>query len=512
MDCRSLMRRSATYFADKTAIVHGERRLSFAAAWTRGLRLANALLALGLRPGDRVGVLEDNSVEAADFFLGATAANLVRVPLYPRNSREAHRHMLAHTGCRALVVSGRYAADIAPLREEVETLEHVIVRDEGYERWLAGHPDSDPAPAVSADDNLIVRHTGGTTGLPKGVAYTHRAWLAAGRDWFYLFPPVMPGDRCLHIGPISHGSGYFFAPIWLAGGCNVLLDRFEPTETLEVMRLENIGYMFLVPTMLSLLNQAARTRPGAWPQLKCMQIGGAPITDATALGAREIFGDRLWQGYGQTEAVPITMMGPQQWFAQVEGSEPLRACGMPLPFADLEIWDENNRPLPTGETGQIVVRCDGQMSGFWNDPEATRERLVEGWVLTGDIGRVDVNGYVYMLDRAGDMIISGGYNIYPAELENILASHPAVVEAAVFGIPDERWGEAPSAVCTVDGKTPVTEDELIALCAERLGSYKKPRVVVLQTEPLPKSPVGKIRRKALREPYWAGRDRRVGGS
>jgi len=512
MDCRSLMRRSAKQFAGKTAVVHGDTRLSFAEAWTRGLRLANALLALGLRPGDRVGVLEDNSVEASDFFLGATAANLVRVPLYPRNSREAHRHMLEHTGCRALVVAGRYAADLAPLREEIATLEHVIVRDEGYERWLARQPDRDPAPAVAADDNLIVRHTGGTTGLPKGVAYTHRAWLAAGRDWFYLFPPVMPGDRCLHIGPISHGSGYFFVPMWLAGGCNVLLDRFDPAETLEVMRREEIGYMFLVPTMLNMLNQAARGKALEWPRLKCLQIGGAPITDATALAARKIFGDRLWQGYGQTEAVPITMMGPQQWFAEVEGSEPLRACGMPLPFADLEIWDEHHRPLPTGETGEIAVRCDGQMSGFWNDPEATRERLIDGWVLTGDIGRIDANGYVYMLDRAGDMIISGGYNIYPTELENVLTSHPAILEAAVFGVPDERWGEAPTAVCTFDGKTAVTEDELIALCAERLGSYKKPRAVVLQTEPLPKSPVGKVRRKELREPYWVGRDRRVGGS
>ena len=205
-------------------------------------------------------------------------------------------------------------------------------------------------------------------------------------------------------------------------------------------------------------------------------------------------------------------MAPQQWFAEIEGSEPLRACGMPLPFAELEIRDEANRPLPPGETGQIVVRCDGQMSGFWEDPAATRERLVDGWVLTGDIGRIDANGYVYMLDRAGDMIISGGYNIYPAELENVLASHPGVIEAAVFGVPDERWGETPTAVCVIDGKTAVSERELIALCTERLGSYKKPRQVVLRTEPLPKSPVGKVRRKELREPYWAGRERRVGGS
>jgi len=301
MDCRSLMRRSAVFFAGRIAVIHGERQLTFSAAWQRGLRFANALLALGLRPGDRIGVLEDNSVEAADFFLGTTAANLVRVPLYPRNSRAAHRHMLEHTGCRALIVSGRYAADVEPLRAEIESLEHVIVRDEGYERWLARHPDDDPAVPVRPEDNTIIRHTGGTTGMPKGVAYTHKAWLAAGRDWFYLFPPAMPGDRCLHIGPISHGSGYFFVPMWLAGGCNVLLDQFDPGDTLDVMQSENIGYMFLVPTMLNMLNQAARAKPAVYPLLKCLQIGGAPITDATALAAREIV--RYSSGSVATERV-----------------------------------------------------------------------------------------------------------------------------------------------------------------------------------------------------------------
>jgi len=512
MDCRNLMRRSALFFADREAVVHGARRLSFAAAWARGLRMANALRSLGLQPGDRVGVLEDNSIEAADFFLGATAANLVRVPLYPRNGRAAHLHMLGHTGCRALVVTAKYAAEVEGFQRDLPALERIVVRDEGYEAWLAGFPATDPEVPVQPDDNFIIRHTGGTTGLPKGVAYTHRAWLAAGRDWFYLFPPVYPGDKCLHIGPISHGSGYFFVPIWLAGGCNVLLDHFEPGATLEVMEREGIAYMFLVPTMLNMLNQHPAARGRDWSKLKCMQIGAAPITDTTALTAREIFGDKLWQGYGQTEAVPVTMMGPEQWFATVEGSEPLRACGMPLPFAELEIRDESNRPLALGEVGQIAARCDGQMSGFWNDPAATRERIVDGWVLTGDIGRIDRNGYVYVLDRAGDMIISGGYNIYPAELENVLASHPQVLEAAVFGIPDARWGETPMAVCVVADPAKVSEADLVALCAEKLGSYKKPGRVELRTEPLPKSPVGKVRRKDLREPYWAGHRRRVSGN
>lgn len=512
MDVRSLMRRTVLYNAEREAIVHGDTRLTFRQAWSRGLRLANALLQLGLQPGDRIGVLEDNSIEASDLFLGTAAANLVRVPLYPRNRQEAHAHMLGHTGCRAVVVTEKYAHELDGLAGQLPDLQHVVVRDDGYEEWLATHSDEDPDVSVDPDDNFIIRHTGGTTGLPKGVAYTHRAWLAAGRDWVYLFPPVEPGDKCLHVGPISHGSGYLFVPMFLAGASNVLLGHFDPSDAIDLMEREGIGYMFLVPTMLNMLNHEPTVRGRDWSRLKCLQIGAAPIADATALGAREIFGDVLWQGYGQTEAVPVTMMGPKQWFAVIEGSQPLRSCGLPLPFADLEIWDEYNRPLPPGEAGQIACRCDGQMSGFWNDPEGTAERMVDGWVLTGDIGTIDKNGYVYVLDRAGDTIISGGFNIYPAELENVLSDHPDVIEAAVFGIPDEKWGETPMAVCVIKEGGNVTSAELIALCAERLGSYKKPKDVKLVRDALPKSAVGKIMRKTLREPYWEGHERRVSGN
>lgn len=513
MDVRTLMRRAARFNANREAVVHGARRLTFAEAWQRGCRMANALLALGLEPQDRVGVLEDNSIEAADFYLGSAIANLVRVPLYPRNGREAHEHMLGHTGCRALVVSANHADEVTGLRESLPDLEHVIVRGAGYEDWLAGHPDSDPDPAIAEDDWYIIRHTGGTTGRSKGVAYTHRSWLAAGRDWFYLYPPVEPGDRCLHLGPISHGSGYLFTPIWLGGGSNVMLDHFHPQETVEVMERERIAYMFMVPTMLNAVNREPGVRQRDWSALKCLLISAAPCAEDTARTAYEIFGDALYTGYGQTEVLPVAIMGPKQWFASgLEGAHPIGAAGMVLPFAEIEIWDDDNKPLPIGEVGQIVARTDGQMSGFWNDPEATAERMVDGWVLTGDVGRLDEHGYLYMVDRADDMIISGGFNIWPMELENALAEHPAVIESAVFGVPNERWGESPLAVVVTEPGAAVSAEELIALCAERLGSYKKPSEVVFRHEALPKSPVGKIKRKDLREPYWAGHSRRVGGS
>lgn len=512
MDVRTLMRRAAHHYSDREAIVHNETRLTFAEAWERGVRLANGLLALGLTPGDRVGVLEDNSIEAADLFQAAAIANLVRVPLYPRNGRTAHLHMLGHTNCRAVLVSENHAHELDGLQQELPDLAHVFIRDSGYEAWLSQQSLQDPNIAVQSDDYFIIRHTGGTTGLSKGVAYTHKAWLAAGRDWFYTFPPVEPGDKCLHLGPISHGSGYQYLPMWLSGGCNIMLDHFETAHTLDVIETERINFVFMVPTMVNAIVHDNGARGRDFSSLKCLLVAAAPIQDATALAAREVFGDVLYQGYGQTEVLPVSMMNSAQWFAKVAGSNPLRACGLALPFSEVEIWDEDNNPVAANEVGEIVARSDGMMSGFWKNPEASAERIVDGWIKTGDLGKLDANGYLYVVDRADDMIISGGFNIWPAELENVLAGHDDVIEVAVFGIPHERWGETPHALCVVAEGSLLTAEELVAMVVADLGSYKKPGSITITTEPLPKSPVGKVKRKDLREPFWAGVDRRVSGS
>ncbi len=512
MEVRTLMRRAAQHYSNREAVVHGIRRLTFSQAWQRGVQLANALRSLGVQSGDRVGVLEDNGIEAADLFAGAAIANAVRVPLYPRNGRPAHLHMLGHTQCKVLLVSAAYAHEVAGLETELPELEHILIRDEHYESWLAQFSIEEPDVDISPDDYFIIRHTGGTTGLSKGVAYTHKAWLAAGRDWFYTFPPVVPGDKCLHLGPISHGSGYQYLPIWLSGGCNVMLDEFDTSKTLDLLEQEKIAYAFMVPTMVNAIVQDNTARGRDYSALKCLLIAAAPIADATALAAREVFGDVLYQGYGQTEVLPVAMMNSQQWFADQPGSNPLRACGLALPFAEVEIWDDDNQPLPANEVGEIVAKSDGMMSEFWGNPEATAQRIVNGWIKTGDLGKLDPNGYLYIVDRADDMIISGGYNIWPAELENVIAGHADVIEVAVFGIPHQRWGETPFAVCVVKPGASLNEAQVIELVSAELGSYKKPGGVKITHEPLPKSPVGKVKRKDLREPYWEGIERRVSGS
>ncbi len=512
VDVTSLMRKSAAIFRDRTALVHGDRRLTFGEAWDRSVRLANGLLAMGLKPGDRVAVLEDNCIESSDIFQAAAIANLVRVPLYARDTGEAHIHMAGHTGCRLIIASETYRAEAEAAAAALPDVEHVLVRDGHYEAWLADQDPHDPRIPIDENDLYAIRHTGGTTGKPNGIAYSHKAWISVCRDWFYIFPQVNPGDACLHVGPISHGSGYQYVPVWLAGGCNVMVDHFDVEETTSILERERIAFALLVPAMLAAITRdpAARTRD--YSSMKCILSGAGPIQDATILASRALFGDILYQGYGQTEIPVVAFMGPQQWFAEVEGSTPLRAGGMLSPFTDVEIWDEDNQPMPLGTIGEIVAKGDSAMTGFWNNPAATEERIVDGWIKTGDVGRIDENGYLYLLDRADDKIISGGFNIFPSELENVIAHHPDVLEVAVFGVPDPKWGETPRALCIVREGATLTEAEVVAMIVAELGSYKKPGQVELRREPLPRSAVGKIRRKQLREQFWIGHERRIAGS
>lgn len=511
LDVRSAMRRAAQFNSDLVAVRSEGREVTFAEAWTRGVRLANALADLGVGPGDRVAVLEDNSLEAADFYVGTAAGGIVRVPLYRRNSSESHLHMLQHTQCKAVVVSEPYAHELEGVTDAMPDLK-VIVRGAGYEDWLASHSDVDPDPEIGLDDLFVIRHSAGTSGKPKGVSYTHRAWMSATRDWFYQLPPVTFGDQMLHVGPISHGSGYLFLPIWLGGGTNILAPAFDGAQVVEDLRHGGLTHFFAVPTMLADIIERVGGAAQDLPTLKVVMVSGAPISEKTARGAHAVFGDTLYQMYGQTEAVPVTFMGPHEWFDSSRGSDTIAAAGRVMPFAELEIRAEDGRVLPPGEQGEIAIRCEGQMTGIWDDPEQTERRLVDGWVLTGDIGKLDQRGFLYVTDRVDDMIVSGGFNIWPAELERVIAALPGVREVVVCGAPHARWGETPVAEVILEDGAELGEDEIIAACRVQLGGYKQPRMVVFRTEPFPRTPVGKLQRKAVKEPYWVDEGRRVAGA
>ena len=510
VDVATIIRRGAREHSAREAVVCGDERLTYSEVFERGIALAAGLAQLGLVAGDRIGVLADNSIVAMDAFLGLGLGGYARVPLYARNASTAHAQMLDQAGCRALIVAPEYVHEVEGLVDSLPSLEHVLVTDAGYASWLSDQSSVDTAIELADEDLFALRFTGGTTGAPKGVPTTHGQFCNQVRDWFYTFPPPGSSDAVLHAAPITHASGSMLLPLWAAGGRNVLMPTFDPKNTLALIERERISYMFLPPTAINALARQSETEPRDTSSLKVLMSAAAPITEDTALRARKYFGDVLYQGYGLSEGFPLTMMSSSEWFANIEGSEPLRSCGKALPFARLEVWDDRNRPLALGEEGEIVARCDGQMDGYWNSAEETAETLVDGWLKTGDIGRIDEKGYVYILDRKKDMIISGGFNLYPAEIENAIAAMPSVVEVAVVGVPDERWGESPLAVVVADSA--LQEAAIIEHVAASLGAYKKPREVVISAQPLPKTPVGKLDRKRIREPYWRGKTRRVAGA
>ena len=508
----TMLRRAAGYFAQQTAIRDAERSWTFAEAWTRGSRLATALRQRGLQPRDRIATLEDNRIGAVDTYLAAVACNIVRAPLYPRNAVSTHAHMLKITGAKLLFVDEDMATpELLALVDTIPTLQEIIVRDAGYETWLAGHePLAEPVQS-EPDDLHIIRFSGGTTGLPKGIPLTNHVWLSQLRDLTYNLPPMEPGDICLHVGTLSHGAGYLFIPTWASGGVNELVVGFDPEKILDIMERDRVSYGFLAPSQLAALVRTKNAKNRDFSQLKGLWLAGAPISSETAMLSREVFGPTVYQTYNQTEISLGVAMPPNQWFADIPGSRPLEAAGRVGLWTDIEIRDEQNRALPTGKTGEIAFRTEGQMTGYIGDASLSSDKVVDGWILTGDIGYIDHNGFVYIVDRKGSMIISGGYNIYPAELERVISSLPGVIEVAVVAVPDVRWGETPLAVVMTEERACVSEAQVVGACKAELGSYKKPGRVIIQTDPLPMTPVGKVDRKAIKEPYWSSHTKRVAG-
>lgn len=512
MDVPSLLRQAAAFNANRTAIITRERTLTFAEAWERGTRTANALIDAGIRPGDRVGMVEDNNLGAVDLVLGAAIAGAVRVPLYARNSKAAHRSMIVSTDTKIVFTDQAYASSVAGLVDETPCLSASIERDDNYESWLSGYGAEDPMVAVAPDDWYIIRHSSGTSGTPKGVGYRQHDWIANCRNWFYRLPRLSAESVFGHAAPISHASGYLFLPTWLEGAANLLFGGFDPATVLQMSEEYRVSHTFLAPSMVASLCAEPTAAARDWGAVECILTGGAPITDATINASRRTFGDVLHQVFGQTEATPLTMLTPHEWFTDVPGSTPMRSAGKVLPFCRMEIRDENGSPVPVGSSGEIWTQIEAQMSGYWNNEELSATKIKDGWVRTGDIGRLDQNGYLYVLDRVDDMIVSGAFNIWPSELESVIADHPDVEEVAVFGIPHETWGETPMAVCRIRADSNVSEQEIQDLVADKMGSYLKPTRVEFVHDPLPKTIVGKVLRRSLREPFWKDHDSRVGGA
>jgi long-chain acyl-CoA synthetase len=470
--------------------------------WERCRRLAGALRGLGLAEGDRVAVVGPNCHRYLEIYQAVPGAGMVLVPLNQRHTDAELRYALEDAGAKVLL-AGRPVGDLPPC------VEAVIEVGEAYEALLAGAAPADFPEHVGEEDLAGLFYTGGTTGTAKGVILTHRN-LVANAMHLQLCWPFSPETVWLVTAPLFHlaGSIAVLSTVWNAAR-HVVLAAFDPGAVLDLVESERVTATLVVPSMLAAMNDEQLARPRDVSALELISFGGAPSATATLRRAHEAFpGARLLHIYGATETAPIatTLLGVEELL----DSPRAQSCGQPAVGVDVEVRTAEGARAAVGEVGEVMVRGPNVMGAYWNKPRETADALVDGWYRTGDLGSMDEEAFVYLVDRVKDMIVTGGENVYSTEVEDVLYRHPAVLEAAVFGVPDAKWGEAVHAV--VVPRAPVTADELIAHCRAAIGAYKVPRAVDLRAEPLPKSGAGKVLKRELRAPFWADRDAMVSGA
>ncbi len=503
MDFGTLLRRSARSYARNVAVWCAGHEQTYGRLFERACRLANALAGLGLMQGDRVAVLGPNGPETVEQVAGIALGGFVRSALYAHQTAEVNSYLLDLVDARALIVHESLAEGL--------DAEHVIVYGGGpgsrYEELLARAPASDPGTRQSPEDFHVIRFSAGTTGRPKGIAHTVSAWLRGGDEFRWVTPQIDERSGYLAAGPLTHAAVVFLWPMLQVGGRVVVMEAFEPGRALELIETQRPTITLMVPTMIQALVAHPDASSRDLSSLQALTYAAAPISEKTMHQAIELLGGGvLHQWYAQSEAWPLTMLLPHQHLDRP------RSVGRPTPNTALRIVDDDGAELPVNEVGEIAARTPGQMWGQWNDPDGTAARtLADGSIRTRDMGYRDEEGFVFLVDRKEDMIISGGYNIWPAELEVALIEHPAVAEACVVGVPHEKWGETPKAVVVLDPDAAASEDELIEHCRAKVGSVKKVTSVEFVTE-LPKSPLGKVLRRAVRDRYWAQSAQRIGGA
>jgi long-chain acyl-CoA synthetase len=487
------------------AVVEGDTRLTYDELARRCRKLVGGLRGLGLASGDRVAILAANSGPYTEAYLGIPAGGLVIVPLNTRHAEPELRYALEDAGARVLITD-RDPGGLA------EVVEHVVSIPDQYEALVAGGPEHELGNEVTSDTLAGLFYTGGTTGASKGVMLSHGN-LIANAYHMLVTQSLRPGDRFAVIAPMFHAAGSFavLATVW-TGGCQVMLPAFDPEGSVDLLESEAITATLVVPTMLAAMADAQLANVRDCSSLRELGHGGSPVATEVVRRAHKAFPTaRLTHWYGATETAPIATALPNE--QDVLDGARARSCGQPTVGLDVRVVGSDGREVPTGQVGEVVIRGANVMQGYCNKPEQTAQALRpladddSIWYHTGDLGYLDDESYLFLVDRLKDMIVSGGENVYSTEVEEVLYRHPMVLEAAVFGIPDEQWGEAVYAVVVPRGE--VTVEELTAHCKDHIGGYKVPKGIELRGDPLPKSGPGKVLKRELREPFWEGRDTRV---
>lgn len=497
------------------------RSTTFGEADLRANRWAQAMIAAGLKVGDRIAYLSTNDIDMGIMYMACAKAGVAPVMLNYRLAPREWLWILQDAECRLLFARGEeYQTAIEGLRPQLEGIEEFIaVGSDGRDGWTSlesfiGRGSVErPSPRIDCEDMLYLIYTSGTTGHPKGVMISHKNVIAhveqsmvascAGRS---------PGARALVTTPLYHAAGVLrIMTAAINGGTVVLMEHFDPHVFVRTLVEEKINTTNMVPSIIqSLLDDIPEMASMDFSHLQVIYYGAAPVAEPLLKRALEVFKCPLIQGYGLTESAGgVAYLNEVDHQKALDGRPHLlRSTGRAVVLADIRIVDREGHDVPPGTVGELVVRGPNVMKGYWKNPKATADTIVDGWLRSGDAASMDDEGYIYLQDRIKDMIVSGGTNIYPNEVESALLEHPDLVDVAVIGVPDRKWGEAVLAVCVARSERRPSGDELIAFCRDRLGGYKIPRQYAF-IEALPRNASGKVLKRVLREPYWKDQTRGV---
>ena len=498
-----LIRRGARYFPERTAVLFEDKSLTFAEVDALSNRFAHVLAKNGIERGGRLAILANNSLYSVPVDFACVKAGAARTPLNARLSINEHEHMLRETGAQLVIYDAELAEPAEALASRVEGLKMLGLGSVrcGADLLLEAKSASsdDPLTPVDPDDVILTIFTSGTTGRLKAAEHTQASYGAVSINTSINLEDVEPDDVMLHAASLFHASGCFVLPYWIKGACSAVLSRFEPAEFLNAIVRYRATSIHVVPTMLAMLLAQPDIEKADMSSVKTILYGASPMPLPVIRRAIELWGPRFIQYYGQTEA-PLFITKLDQNDHRYERR--LLACGRPSVDCEIRLIDDKGDDVAPGEQGEIALRAPFAMKGYFNAPDLNAATFVEGgWLRTRDVGRFDEDGYLYLVDRTSDMIITGGYNVYPREVEDALMAHPAVFECAVVGAPHEKWVESVTAFVVLRSGVEASEEELIEFARERLATYKVPKSVRF-IEQVPKSAVGKLLRRALRDPLW----------